>query len=226
MHWMPLGTCRWEKRKSDALQYLGGWGMPGMQGRHRAWAKNPRTPRKTPWALHENECEPWSFRSQTTSWGRLLYIPPFYGRMGYSWKFSAQERPTNAISFWGHLWWVATIRMINSCTLDEAHLYSPPPGCKIMEDLPNLVADWLEWSGGLPLTLKVFLSTTDDNPPLDIGHASVIDALNQHLRHWFDVVFSLPPYYISHLWQLPTWTISQAFNFCERWKYTQSPSDI
>ena len=73
------------------------------------------------------------------------------------------------------------------------------PDSKIMEDLPHLVADWLERSGGLPLTLQVSLSTTYHNPPLDIGHALVIDALNQHSRRWCDVQFNLPSDYIGRL---------------------------
>ena len=73
------------------------------------------------------------------------------------------------------------------------------PDSKIMEDLPHLVADWLERSGGLPLTLHVSLSTTYHNPPLDIGHALVIDALNQHSRRWCDVKFNLPSDYIARL---------------------------
>jgi len=75
----------------------------------------------------------------------------------------------------------------------------PLPGSEIMEDLPDLVADWLERSGGLPLALKVSLPTTYDDPPLDIGHAPVIDALNQHSRRWCDVEFNLPSDYIGRL---------------------------
>jgi len=75
----------------------------------------------------------------------------------------------------------------------------PLPSSEIMEDLLDLVADWLERSGGLPLTLKVSLPTTYDDPSPDIGHASVIDALNQHSRRWCDVEFNLPPHYIGRL---------------------------
>jgi hypothetical protein len=74
----------------------------------------------------------------------------------------------------------------------------PLPNSKIMEALPYLVSDWLERSGDLPLTLKVFLSTYS-NPSPDIGHASVIDVLNQHSRRWCDVEFNLPPDYIGRL---------------------------
>ena len=74
----------------------------------------------------------------------------------------------------------------------------PLPNSEFMEDLPRLVEDWLERSGGLPLTLKVFYCSTYGEPPPD-RHALVIDALNRHSRRWSEVEFSLPPDYIFRL---------------------------
>jgi hypothetical protein len=68
----------------------------------------------------------------------------------------------------------------------------------IMEDLPHLVADWLERSGGLPLTLKVSYYTMYLDLPPD-RHGSVIDALNQHSGRWREVEFNLPSDYVGRL---------------------------
>ena len=71
----------------------------------------------------------------------------------------------------------------------------PLPDSEFMEDLPRLVEDWLERSGGLPLTLKIFYYPIYGEPPPD-RHALVIDALNRHSRRWSEVEFDLPPDYI------------------------------
>ena len=67
----------------------------------------------------------------------------------------------------------------------------------IMESLPHLVADWLERSGGLPLTLDVSYRGSPDPPPKE--SVSVINALNQHSRRWHEVEFALPPAYLDCL---------------------------
>ena len=72
------------------------------------------------------------------------------------------------------------------------------PDSEFMEALPRLVADWLDRSGGLPLTLKVSYYAPDGDPPPD-RHVSVIDALNQHSGRWCDVEFNLPSDYIGLL---------------------------
>jgi hypothetical protein len=76
--------------------------------------------------------------------------------------------------------------------------FTLPRGSKMRKALPNLVADWLERSGGLPLTLKVSYCTVYHNPPPD-RHGSVIDALNQHSGRWCDVEFTLPSDYVGRL---------------------------
>ena len=73
------------------------------------------------------------------------------------------------------------------------------PNSTIMEALPHLVADWLERSGALPLTLKVSFYAMYGDPPPD-RHASVIDALNQHSGRWCDVEFILPSDYVGRLY--------------------------
>ena len=69
---------------------------------------------------------------------------------------------------------------------------------KVMRALPDLVADWLQWSGGLPLTLGVSSCAIYSDPPQD-RHILVIDTLNQHSGHWSQVEFKLPPNYVSRL---------------------------
>ena len=72
------------------------------------------------------------------------------------------------------------------------------PDSKMREALPHLVADWLERSGGLPLTLRVSYGAIYGNPPPD-RHGSVIDALNQHSGRWCDVEFKFPSDYVGRL---------------------------
>ena len=67
----------------------------------------------------------------------------------------------------------------------------------IMESLPHLVADWLERSGGLPLTLNVSYRGSPDSTPK--GSVSIIDALNRHSRRWHQVKFRLPSFYLGRL---------------------------
>ena len=67
-----------------------------------------------------------------------------------------------------------------------------------MDALPHLVADWLERSGGLPLTLKVYYSDRGSDL-LKKRYIPVIDTLNEHSGRWFDVKFVLPPAYLHHL---------------------------
>lgn len=66
------------------------------------------------------------------------------------------------------------------------------------EDLSHLVVDWLERSGGLPLTLKVSYCIIDGDSSPD-NHGSVFDVLNRHSERWCEVEFILPPDYICHL---------------------------
>jgi len=67
----------------------------------------------------------------------------------------------------------------------------------IMKSLPHLVTDWLERSGGLPLTLDVSYRGSCDSPPQ--GSVPVINALNQHSGRWHKVKFRLPSFYLGHL---------------------------
>jgi len=72
------------------------------------------------------------------------------------------------------------------------------PDSNMMKTLPDLVADWLERSGGLPLTLEVSYCAIYGYPHPD-RLASVIDALNQHSGRWCDVKFNLPSDYVARL---------------------------
>ena len=66
-----------------------------------------------------------------------------------------------------------------------------------MEALPLLVADWLERSGGLPLTLQVSYQGDCETPPE--RSVSIINSLNKHSGRWYKVRFALPPNYLERL---------------------------
>jgi hypothetical protein len=68
----------------------------------------------------------------------------------------------------------------------------------IMKSLPHLVTDWLERSGGLPLTLDISYRGPRDSPP-EVGSVPVINALNQHSGRWKKVKFHLPSFYLDRL---------------------------
>ncbi|KIM35640.1 hypothetical protein M413DRAFT_347359 [Hebeloma cylindrosporum] len=67
-----------------------------------------------------------------------------------------------------------------------------------MENPPHLVVDWLERSGGLPLSLQVsyYPSGSPQSPPKE--WLSIINVLNQHSGRWHDLVFDLPLVYFRH----------------------------
>ena len=71
------------------------------------------------------------------------------------------------------------------------------PTSKTMEVLPQLVSDWLERSGGLPLTLYVSFEGNCETPPE--GSVSIINALNKHSGRWHQVNFALPRHYLERL---------------------------
>ena len=71
-----------------------------------------------------------------------------------------------------------------------------PEKSVIMDTLPRLVVDWLDRSGGLPLTLDI---SSYRSIPLAEESLSIINALNQHSRRWHKVAFILPPIYLGHL---------------------------
>ena len=60
-----------------------------------------------------------------------------------------------------------------------------------MEVLSHCVDDWLERSGGVPLTLQTSYDGSG-NPPED-RYGSVIDSLSQHSGHWYNVDFQALP---------------------------------
>ena len=68
---------------------------------------------------------------------------------------------------------------------------------KTMEALPQLVSDWLERSGGLPLTLYVSFEGNCETPPE--GSVSIINTLNKHSGRWHEVQFALPRHYLERL---------------------------
>ena len=76
-----------------------------------------------------------------------------------------------------------------------------PEKSVIMDTLPPLIVDWLERSGGLPLTLDICFRRpyASGSIPLAEGLVSIINALNQHSRRWHDVSFNLPPLYLGRL---------------------------
>ena len=108
--------------------------------------------------------------------GNCLPMPFLLGAICSGWRQLARSTP----ALWTRL----------AFTLSRAS--------KVMRALPDLIADWLQRSGGLPLTLGVSSCTIYSDPPRD-RHVSVIDALNQHSGRWSQVEFKLPPNYVSHL---------------------------
>ncbi|KIM35631.1 hypothetical protein M413DRAFT_32384 [Hebeloma cylindrosporum] len=76
--------------------------------------------------------------------------------------------------------------------------FSPPRrmDSTLMETVPHLVVDWLERSGGLPLSLDVsyFVSNSAGFPQEVL--LSIINAVSQHSGRWQDVCFNLPVAYL------------------------------
>ncbi|KIM47385.1 hypothetical protein M413DRAFT_199169 [Hebeloma cylindrosporum] len=69
-----------------------------------------------------------------------------------------------------------------------------------METMLRLVVDWLERSGGLPLSLHVFYHPSDftgSGPSNEL--VSIIHMFNQHSGRWQDVLFILPHVYLRQL---------------------------
>jgi hypothetical protein len=62
--------------------------------------------------------------------------------------------------------------------------------CSSRSDLPQLIADWLERSASLPLTIRF------DQVPV---YHDVINILNKHSAKWYDMHFGLPPRYLHRL---------------------------
>ncbi|KIM47387.1 hypothetical protein M413DRAFT_439067 [Hebeloma cylindrosporum] len=73
-----------------------------------------------------------------------------------------------------------------------------PMESKKMETVPHLILDWLELSGGLPLSLQVSSHASHSHGLATNGLSSIINVLNQHSGRWRDIVFSLPPAYLRH----------------------------
>ena len=71
------------------------------------------------------------------------------------------------------------------------------PTSKTMEALPQLVSDWLERSGGLPLTLNISFEGDCETPSEE--SLSIINALNNHSGRWYKVWFILPRDYLERL---------------------------
>ncbi|KIM35641.1 hypothetical protein M413DRAFT_347366 [Hebeloma cylindrosporum] len=68
----------------------------------------------------------------------------------------------------------------------------------LTETLPHLVVDWLERSGGLPLSLHVSYYPSDLASFPQRVLVSIIDALNQHSARWHDVLFNIPIVCLQH----------------------------
>ena len=196
--------------------------MPGLQGGHRARARVPGT---APIDPNEDESEPRSFRSQTTSWGRLLYIPPFYGRTGYSWNFFEQGLPTDAVYPWGRLQWMATIGAINSRALDKARLCHPrshdharrfiSSGCRLVRTIRWFTFDpqsFLLHYRRRFLPRQPWISLWRSQP-----------AFRTLVR---GRIHSSPRLYLPSLWQLSIRKSSRPFNFFRRWRWKRCPSDV
>ena len=166
--------------------------MPFMQGVYGARAKNPRAPGKAPKAWHEDKCEPRSFHSQTTSRGRLSYIHSFQRRHAEprsSGKLIRNISPWTVCRGWRQL-------ARSTPQLWSTLVFNVPEKSAIMGTLPHLVIDWLERSGGLPLTLYI---SYHGSIPLAKELVSIINTLNQHSHRWHDVSFVLPPLYLVRL---------------------------
>ncbi|KIM47380.1 hypothetical protein M413DRAFT_22061 [Hebeloma cylindrosporum] len=68
----------------------------------------------------------------------------------------------------------------------------------LIETLPHLVVDWLERSGGLPLSLQVSYYPSDLAGFPQRVLLSIIDALKQHSARWHDVLFNIPIVCLQH----------------------------
>ena len=173
--------------------------MPGVQGGLGARAKNPRNPRKTPHAPNAEECEhdPFILKLPPEVASHIFLLsmgtrdaidipqknggglptPFLLGAVCRGWRQLARSTP--------RLWTRLGFNFFNTTN----------PTSKTIEALPQLVADWLERSGGLPLTLYVLFEGNCETHAE--GSISIINALNNHSGRWYKVCFALPRHYLE-----------------------------
>jgi len=71
--------------------------------------------------------------------------------------------------------------------------------CSNESDLPQLVAEWLDRSASLPLTIRLDLSGQGFEDHGDGVYCDVINILNKHSGKWYDLHFNLPMRHLHRL---------------------------
>jgi len=71
--------------------------------------------------------------------------------------------------------------------------------CSNESDLPQLVAEWLDRSASLPLTIRLDLSGQGFEDHGDGVYCDMINILNKHSGKWYDLHFNLPMRHLHRL---------------------------